>query len=189
MSVRRLPNGVAEENGTKRGGSGECTLRSSYGYRYMKKTDASAAYYEVLESEAEVVRMVFELYALKHLSINAIARLLNQRGIATRTGRPLERSTVWGILRNRHTRARLATERRNYDHASASLGHCDSGMASQTAIANHERLDRVDRSAVPALVGEETFALAQEQLTKNRHHSPRERLSNVVARDVGMNSV
>src|SRR5215469_12264729 len=33
-----------------------------YGYRYIKKTDSSAAYYEVLESEADVVRMVFELY-------------------------------------------------------------------------------------------------------------------------------
>jgi hypothetical protein len=32
--------------------------------------------------------------------------------------------------------------------------------------------DRIE-VPVPALVGEEIFALAQEQLTKNRHHSPR----------------
>jgi site-specific DNA recombinase len=30
-----------------------------YGYRYVKKTDTSAAYYEVVESEAEVVRLIF----------------------------------------------------------------------------------------------------------------------------------
>src|SRR5258707_11146569 len=33
-----------------------------YGYRYVKKTDSSAAYYEVVESEAEVVRLIFDAY-------------------------------------------------------------------------------------------------------------------------------
>ena len=32
-----------------------------YGYRYIKKTDSSAAYYEVIEEQAEVVRDVYEL--------------------------------------------------------------------------------------------------------------------------------
>jgi len=37
-----------------------------YGYRYVKKTDTSAAYYEVVESEAEVVRFIFRcLYAAR----------------------------------------------------------------------------------------------------------------------------
>ena len=52
-----------------------------YGYRYMRKTDNSAAYYEVVESEAAVVRMVFESYTQQGLSINAIARMLNERQI------------------------------------------------------------------------------------------------------------
>jgi site-specific DNA recombinase len=30
-----------------------------YGYRYIKKTDTSAAYYQVIEAEAEVVRTIF----------------------------------------------------------------------------------------------------------------------------------
>ncbi len=72
-----------------------------YGYRYVRKTDTSAAYYEVRESEADVVRMVFAIYTQQRLSINAIARLLNERGISTRTGKTRwERSTVWGMLRN-----------------------------------------------------------------------------------------
>jgi site-specific DNA recombinase len=33
-----------------------------YGYRYVRKTDTSAAYYEVVESEADVVPMVFAIY-------------------------------------------------------------------------------------------------------------------------------
>lgn len=36
-----------------------------YGYRYVKKSDTSAAYYEVIEAEAEVVRLVFEAYTNK----------------------------------------------------------------------------------------------------------------------------
>src|SRR2546421_6735197 len=51
------------------------------GYRYVKKSDHSAAYYEVIDHEAQVVQMVFETYTRKHLSINAIARLLNERRI------------------------------------------------------------------------------------------------------------
>ena len=58
-----------------------------YGYRYVKKSDTSAAFYEVMETEAKVVRMVFEMYTQQGLSINAIARLLNERQIATRTAK------------------------------------------------------------------------------------------------------
>jgi site-specific DNA recombinase len=54
-----------------------------YGYRYVKKTDTSAAYYEVVESEAEVVRLIF------------------QREVATRTRHSRwERPTLWTILHN-----------------------------------------------------------------------------------------
>src|ERR1700739_1328799 len=56
-----------------------------YGYRYVRKTDSSAAYYQVIKSEARVVRMVFEAYTQQGLSINAIARLLNERQCPTRT--------------------------------------------------------------------------------------------------------
>ena len=40
-----------------------------YGYRYVSKSDSSTAYYEVIEAEAKVVRMVFEIYtqaAIEH---------------------------------------------------------------------------------------------------------------------------
>jgi site-specific DNA recombinase len=54
-----------------------------YGYRYVKKTDTSAAYYEVVESEAEVVRLIFDAYTRQGLSIGAIAGVLNQREVPT----------------------------------------------------------------------------------------------------------
>ena len=78
-----------------------------YGYRYVRKSDTSAAYYEVIESEAAVVRRVYEVYTQQGLSINAIARLLNEDHVPTRTETTRwERSTVWGILRNPAYRGR-----------------------------------------------------------------------------------
>ena len=53
-----------------------------YGYRYVRKSDTSAAYYEVIEPEAAVVCRVYEMYAQQGLSINAIARLLNEEQIS-----------------------------------------------------------------------------------------------------------
>jgi site-specific DNA recombinase len=147
-----------------------------YGYRYVKKTDTSAAFYEVIEAEAKVVRMVFELYTQRGLSINAIARLLNERRIATRTGKGRwERSTVWGMLRNpayRGTACYGKTELCPRQRITRPLRQ-RKGLPGRDS-AGHER-PRTEwiEVPVPALVSEEIFALAQEQLDKNKRHAPR----------------
>ena len=147
-----------------------------YGYRYVKKSDTAAAYYEVVESEAAVVRQVYEVYTQQGLSINAIARMLNERQVPTRTETTRwERSTVWGLLRNPAYRGRACygkTELRPRQRITRPLRQRN-GLASRDS-ANHER-PRQDwiEIAVPALVSEETFALAQEQLEQNKRHSPR----------------
>ena len=41
-----------------------------YGYRYVRKSESSSAYYEVIEAEAQVVRMVSKVYTQQRLSIN-----------------------------------------------------------------------------------------------------------------------
>ena len=84
-----------------RQGSVNVLSGAPYGYRYMKKTDSSSAYYEVLESEAVVVRSVFEMFTVRQFSIGAVTRNLNEQEIPTRTGDSRwERSTVWAMLRN-----------------------------------------------------------------------------------------
>src|SRR5260370_676036 len=47
-----------------------------FGYRYVRKSEQSAAYYEINEVEAPVVRWVYERYTIDGLSIGAITRLL-----------------------------------------------------------------------------------------------------------------
>jgi site-specific DNA recombinase len=72
-----------------------------YGYRHVKKTDTSAAYYEVVESEAEVVRFIFDAYTRQGLSLGAIAGMLNQREVPTRARQSRwERPTLWRMLHN-----------------------------------------------------------------------------------------
>ena len=148
-----------------------------YGYRYVRKTDTSAAFYEVIEGEAKVVRMVFEIYTQQGLSINAIARLLNERQMATRTGNGRwERSTVWGMLRNpayRGTACYGKTEQRPRQRVTRPLRQ-RKALPSRD-VGGHER-PREEWIEVPVpalLVSAEMFALAQEQLEKNQRHSPR----------------
>src|ERR1700675_2258431 len=135
-----------------------------YGYRYVRKSDTSAAYYEVLEAETQVVRWVFETYTQQGLSINAIARLLNERQIPTRSEKTRwERSTVWGMLRNPAYQGRACygkTELRPRQRITRPLRQ-RKGLPSRDS-ANHER-PRQDWIEVPVtpLVSEELFALAQ----------------------------
>jgi site-specific DNA recombinase len=147
-----------------------------YGYRYVRKSDSAAAFYEVVETEAKVVRMVFEIYTQQRLSINAVARLLNERQIATRSGKGRwERSTVWGMLRNpayRGTACYGKTEQRPRQRVTRPLRQ-RKALPSRD-VGGHER-PRAEwiEVPVPALVSEEMFALAQEQLEQNKRHSPR----------------
>ncbi len=78
-----------------------CCPGAPYGYRYVRKTQTSEAYYQVIECEAEVVREVYKQYSQDQLSIGAIVRRLNAKAIPTRRKvSRWERSTVWAMLRN-----------------------------------------------------------------------------------------
>ena len=48
---------------------GEISVLSGapYGYRYLRKTEETAAYYEIIETEADVVRKVFHWYTVEGL--------------------------------------------------------------------------------------------------------------------------
>lgn len=148
-----------------------------YGYRYVKKSDNADAYYEVIEAEAGIVRMVFESYTQQGLSINAIARLLNERQIPTRNSPNTrwERSTVWGILRNPAYQGKACfgnTAVRPRKKITRPLRQRNRMPARNSATQDKPRQDWIE-IPVPALVSEATFALAQEQLQKNKHHSLR----------------
>ncbi len=147
-----------------------------YGYRYIKKTQISEACYQVIECEAEVVREVYKLYTQDQLSIGAIVRRLNDKAIATRRkASRWERSTVWGMLRNpayKGTACFGKTEAKEREKITRPLRR--RGGHSPRCSANREKpREEWIEIPVPAIVDEESFELAQEQLEKNKRYSRR----------------
>jgi len=58
-----------------------------YAYRYIKKSETAQAYFEVVESQAEVVRKMFALFVEEGCTIRAIAKELTGQKIPTRSGK------------------------------------------------------------------------------------------------------
>jgi site-specific DNA recombinase len=150
-----------------------------YGYRYVRKTDTSAAYYEVIDREATVVRLVYEAYTRQGRSINAITRMLNEQRIPTRTGvSRWERSTIWAMLRNPAYRGRACFGKREMSTRQRITRPLRKrqGLSSRNSCTRERPRQDWIEITVPALISEETFAVAQEQLEQNKRHSPRRTL-------------
>jgi site-specific DNA recombinase len=147
-----------------------------FGYRYVRKSEQSAAYYEIDEMEAPVVRLVYKQYTNGGLSIGAIARLLNDQQIPTRkqTGR-WERSTVWAMLRNPAYQGVASfgkTQSAPRQRITRPL-RLRGGIASRDSASHERPQEEWIAVAVPPIIDESTFALAQERLQANKTKSPR----------------
>jgi site-specific DNA recombinase len=148
-----------------------------YGYRYVKKSEHSDGFWEIDPVPAEVVREVFDRYINDGTSIGELARWLSDRGVLTRTGKAVwDRSSVWGMLRNTAYRGQAA-----FGKTKTLERH---GKPTRTTRARGERHGRRPARedqpattwtliAVPAIVSEETFELAQARLAHNAHFAKR----------------
>ena len=158
---------------------GEISVLSGapYGYRYVRKTAECAAYYEVLNTQAEVVRQIFELYTAQALSIGAVTRRLNELEVPTRTEQSCwERSTIWAMLRNPAYRG-MACFGKTQEAARPPRDNRvvrQRGNVSRRSPQAHQEAPRDQwiQIPVPALVDERTFDLAQERL-QDKKFSPR----------------
>jgi site-specific DNA recombinase len=148
-----------------------------YGYRYVRKTIDSEARYEPVESEAAVVRAVFQRYVGEHVSIGELASWLTEQGIPTATGKRVwDRSTVWGMLRNPAYCGRAAfgkTQRVEHrPRLTRRVRLRGARMAARPARSDRPREQWVEVS-VPAIVSEEQFELAERRLRENQHFARR----------------
>jgi len=153
--------------------AGEISVLSGapYGYRYIRKGDETPASYALIETEARVVRHVYELYTVKGLSIGAVTRWLNDQGVATRKpGARWERSMVWAMLRNPayqgracFGKTRVATRQR----VTRTL-RLRGSMTNRNSTNRERPRDEWIEIPVPALITEESFARAQELLHENK---------------------
>jgi site-specific DNA recombinase len=147
-----------------------------YGYRYVRKTQETAAYYEILEEQALVVRKVYDWYTAEGVSIAAITRRLNEQGIPTRKRiSRWERTTVWAMLRNPAYKGLACFGKTRSAHRQRITRKLRlRGGFAQRDSAGHERpREEWIEIPVPALVSETTFDLAQQRLQENKRLSPR----------------
>ena len=123
-----------------------------------------------------MVREVFRLYTEEQLSIAAVVRTLNERGVPTRSKKCLwERSTVWQMLKNPAYKGMAAfgkTESCPRKKITRRLRQ--KGGFSPRDSANRQRPQgEWIFIPVPAIIRETPFALAQDRLQKNKQLSPR----------------
>ena len=147
-----------------------------YGYRYIKKSNTADAYYEIIEIEAEIVGEIFRLYTEDLLSIAAVVRVLNDRGVATRSGTfRWERSTVWQMLGNPAYKGLAAygkTQSCTRQKVTRPL-RLKGGFSPKDGARRERPEEEWIYIPVPPLVLEQTFALAQERLEENKRRSSR----------------
>jgi site-specific DNA recombinase len=147
-----------------------------YGYRYIRKSDQAPACYEIIETEAAVVRMVYEHYTVQGLSIGAITRLLNAQGVPTRKRvTRWERSVVWAVLRNpayKGTACFNKTKVADRQRITRPV-RLRGGIAPRDSAHQDRPREEWIEIPVPAIITEECFALAQERLHANKINAPR----------------
>jgi len=158
---------------------GEVSVLSGapYGYRYVRKTEERAGFYEIIEAEADVVREAYAWYTREGLSIGDVTRRLNERGVPTKKqGAQWERSTVWAMLRNPayqgtacFGKTQLAARTRPSNRTVRQRGGCPARNNASHEVPREQWIE----IAVPALIEEPTFALAQGRLAHNKQLSAR----------------
>ena len=158
---------------------GEVSVLSGapYGYRYLRKTQDSAARYEAIEAEAAIVRRVYELYAKEGLSIGEVTRRLNEDGVPTRKAHARwERSTLWAMLRNPAYRGMACfgkTQQAPRQRVNTRTVRRRGGLPARNSAGHELPRDQWIEIPVQPLVDEPTFALAQERLATNQQLAAR----------------
>ncbi|MBI4264786.1 MAG: recombinase family protein [Acidobacteria bacterium] len=146
-----------------------------YGYRYVKKTDQADAYYHVDEAEAALVRQVFAAYTREGLSMYAIARRFNATQVPTRTGGRWDPATIRKMLLNPAYIGKAGCGRRAPSTRQRITRRLR--QRGRLPVRDQARRDRPREEwvaiPVPALISEETFALAQAQLEHNTRFARR----------------
>ncbi len=133
-----------------------------YGYEYVPKDKDKEGYIKINEREAEVVRLIFDLY-LRHQSVRKVIKELTKRGIKPRKGKQWRTSTINRILRNE------AYIGRYYYNKTCSVEVNGDERRYRKRVRNGRRLrDRKEwiLIEVPKIVDEEKFRLVQEILKR-----------------------
>ena len=148
-----------------------------FGYRYVRKTPESGAFYEVIPHEAALVSEMFRRYADEGAAIADLRRWLTDQGVRTRTGKERwDRPVIWGMLRDPAYAGTAVFGKTQVIHEQPGLNR-SARLAGRTVPRPVKTVDRPREEwahiPVPALVDEETFARVQQRLAGNKRFASR----------------
>ncbi len=160
-----------------RGGSVAVLSGAPYGYRYVRKSEAGDARYEIVEPQAANVRELFRRYVEEHASIGSLASWASNRGLPTATGKTVwDRSVIWAILRNPAYCGRAAfgkTQRCEQRPRVNRVLRLQGRRVARRSARREGPQDRWTEIPVPAIIAEQTFELAARRLQENKHFASR----------------
>jgi len=137
--------------------------RVPYGYRRVPRGPSGPAHLVVYEPEAQVVRRIFDEYVAGS-SLRQIVKGLHAAGRKTATGLEMwSPTTLAGLLRNPTFMGKASWYRTEY------VARPGGARKQRRARAKDEWVE----VAVPAIVSEETFAVAQAARSNHSAFSPR----------------
>ncbi len=143
-----------------------------FGYNYIKRKNDIPAHHEIKETEAEVVRNIFNWYISDGLSLRAIASRLQEAAVATVRGGLWKGAHVGRMLGNTlyigtgYANKLEAIEPQNRRTHQAYRKHL------KTSLRKRPREEWLPYSA-PSIVDKETFELVQQRLQRNRELASR----------------
>ena len=148
-----------------------------FGYRYIRKTEAVGAAYQIVEHEAALVAELFRRYADDGASIAELTRWLTDQQVPTRTGKHRwDRSVVWGMLRNPAYAGRAVFGKTMVVHESPALNRI-ARLQGRSIPRAHKTVDRPRQEwteiPVPAIVDEDTFDRVAQRLVDNKRFASR----------------
>jgi site-specific DNA recombinase len=147
-----------------------------YGYNYIRKTEDAAAYYQINEKEAIVVKEMFRMYTEDFCGIGAVARKLTSEKIPTRKNNARwERSVIWAMLRNPAYCGKACygkTEHAERQRITKPL-RAKGGFVVQSGCNREKPREEWIEISVPAIISQDTFDIAQERLKSNKLRSQR----------------
>lgn len=122
-----------------------------YGYSFVDGR------YVINDTQADVVRLIFDLYANTTHSIPTITKLLNERGITTLRGKKWTQDGIHTILHREHYTGEY--------YANTQIVK-KTGPNSRT-IKPRNKSEWI-RMQIPSIIDKDTFSRVQEKLTRNR---------------------
>ena len=128
-----------------------------------------------IEAEADVVRMVFDMYVNKDMGRVNIAHHLNKLGVPTRTGALWSQDTLKTMLENDHYRGKVRWNWRK------TVNIIEDGEVKQVRPKTKVGEYLIYDGKQPAIISEELFMAAREKQGRNHRAKPETKVRNPLA--------